>query len=147
MNTDRPIYGRLTVAGNKHSLGHAPNLFEAFRRAAVSLSNLRVTDAHTILIELSFSKLADSTILDRETQLLHEMKDHMLTDPNIEIYPGVPLSRMHEAMMSPEYDAYNAVCQPDKRIGLDPETILQIKKSYEAAWPDCYRHFPLWVDS
>ncbi len=145
MNPARETFGRLTIGTHKHTLGKAPGFAETLVRAAQVLKAERVTDTTVVVIELSFSRLPEASSLDRESQLLNELNSHVLTDPDEEIYPGVTLGRIQEVMLSESFIAYNELCQPDKRVGVEQSTIDLTRAKYEQAFPDCWPHFPLWI--
>jgi len=48
-------------------------------------------------------------------------------------------------MMTPEYNAYEAICDPLKRQGLSQSDIDRITQEYHSVACDCFEHFPKWI--
>lgn len=147
MNFDREYFGRLTIHDSKIDLGFAP-LAIVLQRATNQLMKAKTPNAAAlnIAIELSTSKLPDVGILSREQSLLNEMQS-LAVDDDEEIYPGITASRVAEVFDTPECAAYRKICEPANRIGLTPEECDAIRGAYASRFPDCFPHFPKWLDS
>ena len=149
MNPNRAIYGRLTINDEKKSLGRAPGINEMLQRIQQQYlkseyrgENLR------LIVELSFEEIPQfESIMSRQQQLEAEAQSMMITDQSEEVFPGITLARVNEVYFSPEYKAYEHVCAPENRIGLDESEIARIRQSYAERFPDCIDKFPLWRDS
>ena len=147
MNLDRAYHGRVTLVGKKIKLGHArlPILIQRF---AEEFKAARFTGAKiTGVFEFSSDPLPDAGLLDRETQLMHEM-GALFADDLEEVFPGVTASRVADVMQSDQFNNYAQLAgYPEKRIGVDSQFIEDMRIRYEIAYPDCAPHFPRWVDS
>jgi len=148
MNPQRQLYGRITINGNRTDLGFT-TLNTMFIRAAqvYARTQSRSPDIN-IIMELSAAKLPDSSILNREAIIEQSLAAQIVTDPNEESpFEGISIGRVQEAMTSPEYILWYQYCQPDVRIGIDPQEIQLAKDAYMKAFPDCAPHFPKWIES
>lgn len=146
MNMDRPYFGRVTVNDSKIKLGKT-ELIEVLKRLVVQLSEHKSpsTSRIQIIVELSTDPLPESSIMSREQTLALEMQS-LIVDDSEEVFPGVTAARVAEVMVTPEYEAYRLICEPDKRIGVPDHDIALIRSTYFSMFPDCIMYFPLWVE-
>lgn len=146
MSPETPLFGRLTLGSNRISLGRA-GFATLFLRATGELHKHRVGDDVVVQIEMSRNKLPDSTTFDKASIIEHSIAAQILTDQNAESpFPGITVGRVTEVMMSPEYAAYEAICDPIKRLGLTNFAIDGARLTYELCFPDCAPYFPKWID-
>lgn len=146
MKGDTLLFGRLTIGANRINLGRG-NITVLSIRMAEQLASIRVTDEAVIQLEMSRSKLPDSTTFDKTAYYEQQVAAKISTDPNEESpFPGITLGRVVEVMSSPIYEAYAAICEPNKRLGLTIRDLERIKLAYESTFPDCAPHFPLWIE-
>lgn len=145
MNPDTPLYGRITTGQTRTSLGRAA-ISTLMIRAMEQIRKTRHAETLVIQIELSPSKLQDSSTFDRHSILAAEQAQLAVDSSSGESpFPGISLARVAEAIASPEYAAYEKICDPEQRIGLNEATIKSITESYSSAFPDCFSSFPRWV--
>lgn len=148
MNPTRPLYGRITVNGKRTDLGFAPINIMFVRAAQVYQSTPAKGSEISLTVELSAVRLPDSSILNREAVVEQSLAAQIVTDPNEESpFDGISMGRVQEAMASPEYALWYQYCQPDNRIGVDPNDIQNALDAYNVRFPDCVVHFPKWIDS
>ncbi|MGL5935893.1 MAG: hypothetical protein ACRCZI_09765 [Cetobacterium sp.] len=146
MAPDTLLFGRLTHNGKRINLGRAP-ITILLTRALEEMRKLRKSDEMVIQMEFGTSKLPDSTTFDKLTVIEQQLAQNIMTDPNEESpFPGITIGRVTEVMMSPQYIAYEAICEPTKRMGLPDFDITMIRDSYVTKFPDCSPHFPKWID-
>lgn len=146
MSPDSPLFGRITIGSARKSLGHAA-LSLLMIRAAEEIRRAKHRDDLLITLEFSPSKLPDSTVFDRASVIEQQVASHCITDLSAESpFPGITVGRVAAVMMTPEYAAYEALCEPDRRQGLTTPEIERIMADYFAVAPDCYQHFPKWID-
>jgi hypothetical protein len=142
MSPDTPMFGRITIGTNRISLGRAGTT-TLLVRVSEQMRKLRATEESIIQIELSRSPLPDATTFDRLARQEQQFAERIETDPTAESpWPGITIGRVSECMASPEYEAFNEICDPEKRMLLTPEQINEIQWAYQRAYPDCARHFP-----
>lgn len=151
MNPNRELYGRITLNGEKKSLGRAPSLNELLRRVAVEYTNHKYQGEKLVgIIELSYEKLpAEATIMSREDQLAHELMTHTKSyeeAKNDVMENGLTWARMCEIMEHPEWDYYVRLCQPANRIGIADSEIERIRGVMQAAFDDDYKLVRNWID-
>lgn len=147
MNPERIVFGRVTINGDKTSLGRAKFVTLLQRLAQTFHSKEYRGGKLQLIVEISDDPLPVATIMSREDQLTHELQTHMVTDPDEEAFPGVTISRMLQVIETTTYEQYNHICEPSHRVGLDRQTIQSIRDKYAEEFPDCVAHFPLWRDS
>lgn len=146
MSPETPLFGRLTLGSNRVSLGRA-GFATLFLRAANELKKQRVGDDTVIQLELSRNRLPDSTTFDKAAIIEHSIAARTLSNDDDESpFPGITVGRVAEVMMSQEYQAYEAICEPTKRMGISNPEIHEIASAYKEFAPDCFDHFPKWVD-
>lgn len=145
MSPDTPLFGRLTLGGSKISLGRAGfNILMI--RASEQIQKHRIGDDTIIILEASRGKLMDSSSLDRAAVQEHQFNENIITDSNAESpFPGITIGRVAEVMMTHEYVAYEAICDPTKRQGLSQVDIQEITMAYHSIARDCFPHFPKWI--
>ena len=151
MNLDRKLFGRVTIDSKPISLGHATivdlakRLIEQYRLARAS-PNGKVS----ILVEISHDRIPELGLLDEEQQLLRQFNS-MLNESSLDEptdWPGITMSRVVEVSAMPEFEAYKLLAtNPNKRLGLTQLQIERIREAYRRAAPDCFEHFPKWIDS
>lgn len=146
MNLKRPLFGRITIGTTRSTLGKA-EVSTMFVRAVEQMRKSRNDDG-VVLIELSFAPLPDTTKLDRVTMLEQEFANNITSDPDAESpFPGITIGRVTEVMESAEYLAYEALCDPEHRAGVSQDHIDLVRQRYHDRFPDCFEHFPKWIDS
>lgn len=151
MNPNRTIYGRITINGDRKSLGKTMSLNPMLHRIAETyeLTKYNGEDA-TILIELSYKEIPRfESLLSREQQLEQESLA-LIADPSDEVFEsgsGVTAARAAEAFMSPEAKEYAFLCEPQNRIGVPISHIEQIRETYKSTFPDVFPYFPVWRNS
>lgn len=147
MSPDSKFYGRLSIGANRSSLGHAP-MKVILIRASEQIQKAKHREDMIITLEMSPSRLPDSTVFDKAAVIEQQLSSSVITDPDVESpFPGITVGRVAEVMMTPEYVAYEAICSPDKRMGLSQPDIDRITQEYFRVCPDCFEHFPKWIDS
>ena len=145
MSPESKLFGRVSIGANRSSLGHAP-LNILLVRASQEIQKAKHREDMIITLEMSPSKLPDSTVFDKATVIEQQLATAIVTDPNEESpFPGITVGRVAEVMMTPEYVAYEEICEPDKRMGLLPSEIDRITQEYFAIARDCFDHFPKWI--
>ena len=146
MSPNTPLFGRLTLGNNRISLGRE-STSELLMRAAEQIRQNRIGDDTVIQIELCRNKLPDASTFNRITLLEQELAAKIITDAKADSpFPGISVGRVVEVMGTKEYEAYESICKPDNRIGLTEVDIIEIKVAYQTVAPDCFTHFPQWVD-
>lgn len=146
MSPETPLFGRLTLGSNRVSLGRA-GFATLFLRAANELKKQRVGDDTVIQLELSRNRLPDSTTFDKAAIIEHSIAARTLSNDDDESpFPGITVGRVAEAMSDSRYIAYAHVCEPVNRIGAGQLDIENIRFAYQNKFPDCFDHFPKWVD-
>lgn len=148
MNPTRPLFGRLTINSKRTDLGHAtfPQLLQ--RAAQTFIASRSDSRDLNIIMEVSAAQLPDSSILSREQQLEQSIAAHVVTDGDEESpFEGITIARVQEAMSSQEYSRYAEMCLPDKRLGVPDDLIFMAREAYRDAYPDCFEHFPRWIES
>lgn len=144
MNPDRPIYARVTIGSQKIDLSKSPDLRTFIIRLTEQMGKSRLDTDAVGIVEYSFSSLPHNLTLDRETQLMHEMKG-LYTPDDEEVFPGVTAARAVEAYQSESFKNYQLIAaNPDKRIGLSNGDIDLIKSLYFEEFPDVADHIPPW---
>ena len=147
MAPDTLMYGRLTHKGKRTTLGRAP-ISTLMIRAVEEIRKLRKTDDTVIQIEISVSKLLDSTTFDSHALLEQEFATQLITDLDQEsVFPGITMHRVGQAMGSESYLNYSMLCEPEKRIGFSNSHIEEWRERYRSEFPDCFPHFPKWIES
>jgi hypothetical protein len=148
MNLNRVMFGRINIGSKRHSLGQA-NLATLLIRMRSILDSARVDSKEVLItVEMSTSALPESSTFSRESQIEQSLASLMITDADEESpFPGITIGRVAEVMSSPEYQGYALVCEPDKRIGVPDSHIELLRTQYQLFAPDCFEHFPRWVDS
>lgn len=145
MSPESKLYGRLTVGANRSSIGHAP-LNVLLVRASQEIQKAKHREEMIITLEMSPSRLPDSTVFDKAAVIEQQLSSSIITDPNSESpFPGITVGRVAEIMMTPEYIAYEAICEPDKRMGLNSVEVELIRFTYQSAYEDCFQYFPKWI--
>lgn len=145
MSPDSKLYGRLTVGANRSSLGHAP-LNVLLVRASQEIQKAKHREEMIITLEMSPSRLPDSTVFDKAAVIEQQLSSSIITDADAESpFPGITVGRVAEVMMSPEYVAYESICEPEKRMGLSQPDIDRITQEYHNLARDCFQHFPKWI--
>lgn len=144
MNPNRKTFGRLTINGDSISLGHA-TVREIIQRAIEQYGKKRYEGEQLkMAIEISDMKMAgNESVLTREQQLEAEMQS-LFTPVEAEVFPGVTAAEALEAFESPEYRAYEQICEPTKRIGVPDQTITEIREAYAQKFPNVFPHSPVW---
>lgn len=146
MSPDTPLFGRLTLGGNRINLGRG-GFNVLMIRAAEQLKKLRVGDDTVIQIECSRNRMQDASTFDKLQVIEHQLAAKTITDPSTESpFPGVTVGRVNEAMASQEYAAYAEICDPIKRLGLTKFFIDGTRLAYEQCFPDCAPYFPKWIE-
>jgi hypothetical protein len=147
MSPDTPMFGRVTINGNRISLGRAGTT-TLLIRLAQQLRKVRPSDDSVIQVELSRNNLPDSTTFDKLAREEQQFAERVITDRDaLSPWPGVTVGTVALAMESPEYIAYNEICDPQKRIGMSDLKIQRIIDAYATLFPDCISHFPKWIES
>ena len=146
MSPDTPLFGRMTIGSNRINLGRGGfNLLMV--RATEQLQKHRVNDDTVIQIECSRNRLQDSTTFDKMQVVEQQLASQVITDMSAESpFPGITVGRVAEVMMTQEYISFEAICSPDKRLGLTMRDVERIQLAYFQAFPDCAPHFPKWID-
>jgi hypothetical protein len=146
MSPESKLYGRLTVGANRSSIGHAP-LNVLLVRASQEIQKAKHREEMIITLEMSPSRLPDSTVFDKAAIIEQQLSNSIVTDPNAESpFPGITVGRVAQVMMTPEYVAYAAICEPDKRMTLHQTEIDAIRIAYKRVAGDAMDYFPKWVD-
>lgn len=146
MNPDTPLFGRITINSKRISLGRAP-VTSLMIRAVEQMRKVRHREDMLIQIELSPSRLMESSTFDRLSVMEQQLAERVITDGDTDSpFEGIKVGRVAEAMESPEYEAYAEICDPVKRQGLSDDQIRLIRDAYEAKFPDCACHFPFWIE-
>lgn len=147
MSPDTPMFGRITVGGNRTTLGRGGSTV-LLMRVAEQLRKIRPNEDAVIQIELSRTPLPDATTFDKLARVEQSIATHIETDPDAASpWPGVTVGTVALAMASHEYVAYEEICDPHKRAGLTESEIERIVYAYSTMWPDCISHFPKWIES
>lgn len=147
MSPDIAFFGRITIDGKRSTLGRS-SYATILTRAAEQIRLARAKEESLIQIEISRGKFLDSTTFDKSALMEQELAQNSLTDPNDESpFPGITVGRVAEVMESPEYQAYEAICDPHKRNGLAASYVNSIILEYHETFPDCHPHFPKWIHS
>lgn len=145
MSPDTPLFGRLTLGSNRINLGRG-GMSVLLIRASEQVQKHRIGDDTVIQIEMCRNKLMDSTTFDRAAVVEQQLAGNIITDHNEESpFPGITIGRVADVMMTPEYVAYEAICEPEKRMGLSQPDIDRITQEYHAIAKDCFPHFPKWI--
>lgn len=145
MSPDSKLYGRLSIGVNRTSLGHAP-LTILLVRASQEIQKAKHREEMVITLEMSPTRLPDSTVFDKASVMEQQLSANIITDPDAESpFPGITMGRVSDVMMTPEYTAYEAICEPEKRMGLGQGDIDRITQEYHAIAKDCFPHFPKWI--
>jgi hypothetical protein len=143
MSPDTPLFGRITIGANRISLGRAGTT-ALMIRVLEQMRKVRASEDSVIQIELSRAPLPDATTFDRLARQEQQLAERVITDPDAASpFPGITVGRVAEVMSSPEYEAFNEVCDPDKRAGLSPDEVNNIQWAYQRAFPDCAPFFPV----
>lgn len=146
MSPETPMFARLTYKGTRTNLGRAP-IHVLLTRAMEEMRKIRKADEMVIQLEFGTSKLPDATSFNRITLLEQELAAKIITDAKADSpFPGISVGRVVEVMGTKEYEAYESICKPDQRIGLSQVEIDLIRTAYADKFPDCFAHFPQWVD-
>lgn len=146
MNLDTPLFGRLTVSGKRITLGRG-TISTLMIRAVEQVKQIRLSEDGVIQIEISKAKLQDATTFDKYSILEQQVAAQTMTNPEDESpFPGITIGRVAEVMMTPEYEAYEKICDPANRVGLTTWQILDIKSAYHSVALDCVEHFPKWIN-
>lgn len=146
MSPTTPLFGRITFGNQRISLGRE-STSELLMRAAEQIRKNRIGDDTVIQIEICRNRLPDATSFNRISLLEQELAAKIITDAKAESpFPGISVGRVIEVMGTPEYEAYFQTCQPDQRIGLSQTELDRIRQEYQLIAPDCYSHFPKWID-
>ena len=146
MSPDTPLFGRITLGANRISLGRAGTT-TLFVRALEQIRKLRPSDDAVIQLEMSRSPLPDATTFDKLARAEHQLAERIVTDPDQPSpFPGITVGRVAEVMSTREYEAYNELCEPDKRMGLSQDEINAVYSAYWNVAADCIAHFPKWID-
>jgi hypothetical protein len=147
MSPDTPMFGRITINANRISLGRAGTT-TLLIRVAQQLRKLRPTDDAVVQIELSRNNLPDSSTFNKLAREEQQFAARVITDLDAPSpWPGVTVGTVARAMESPEYIAYNEICDPQKRMRLSDAEIQRIIDAYATLFPDCISHFPKWIES
>lgn len=145
MSPDTPMFGRLTLGANRVSLGRGGST-TLLIRVAEQLRKLRPTDDTVIQIELSRNHLPDSSTFDKLARAEQQLSQRVITDANAPSpFPNITVGRVAEVMATPEYMAYEAICEPNNRITLSENDIADIIHAYTRIAPECISYFPKWV--
>lgn len=147
MNPSRNLYARMTLNGERKSLGCAPMNEIVTRLTSQYLKHKYDGNKLQLIVEISYDELPAESIMSREQQLESELASHMITDPAEELFPGVTVARMQQVIETELFEQYKHICEPSNRIGLDQSIIDDIRSRYRDEYPDCVAHFPLWRDS
>jgi len=146
MSPDSVLFARMTVGSSRIDLGRA-KLPVLLIRMVEELRKVRPAEEAVIQLEMSRSKLMDASSFNYASLIEQQLAAQVIADPSVESpFPGVSLGRVADVMSSPEYDRYLHICEPSKRMGLTQDVILTICTEYLAFAPDCYEHFPKWID-
>lgn len=145
MSPETPMFARLTHGAKRINLGRAP-INVLMIRAMEEMKKIRKADEMVLQLEFGTSKLMDSTTFDRAAIQEQEFAQNLVTDRDAESpFPGITIGRVADVMMTPEYTAYEAICEPEKRMGLSQPDIDRITQEYHAIAKDCFPHFPKWI--
>lgn len=145
MSPETPMFARLTHGAKRINLGRAP-INVLMIRAMEEMKKIRKQDEMVLQIEFGTSRLMDSTTFDRVAIQEHQFNENIITDSNAESpFPGITIGRVAEVMMTPEYAAYEAICDPLKRQGLSQIDIQEITIAYHTIARDCFPYFPKWI--
>lgn len=146
MNLDTPLFGRLTVSGKRITLGRG-TISTLMIRAVEQVKQIRLSEDGVIQIEISKAKLQDATTFDKYSILEQQVAAQTMTNPDDESpFPGITIGRVAEVMVTPEYEAYEKICDPARRVGITSFDMEMIRDSYVSKFPDCAQHFPKWID-
>lgn len=148
MNLNRKLYAQITVGNTTSTLG-AADLDTITLRFRNHLASARLTDTTLVTFRVSHSPIEDSLSNNPASKLAMEFESLLENDPEADSpYEGISMGRVHEAMESIEFAEYQRIAsKPDNRIGFSLEVINLITNNYRNRFPDCFAHFPLWVDS
>ncbi len=145
MSPDTPIFGRLTLGSNRINLGRG-GFHILMVRAAEQLQKHRIGDDTVIQIEMCRNRLQDATTFDKLQVIEQQLGAQIITDADAESpFPGITVGRVAMVMMTPEYVAYESICEPEKRMGLSQGDIDRITQEYHSIARDCFPHFPKWI--
>lgn len=140
------MFGRVTIGANRISLGRAGTT-TLLIRVAEQLRKIRPADDTVVQIELSRNLLPDATTFNQLARAEAQFAERVIVDPTLESpFPGITIGRVAEVMATPEYEAYEAICEPDKRMSMTLEEIREIIRAYSEIAFDCITHFPKWVN-
>lgn len=146
MSPDTPMFGRITINANRISLGRCGTSM-LLVRVAQQLRKIRPSDDTVIQIELSRNNLPDSTTFDKLASAERQLGERIITNMDAASpFPYITVGRVAEVMATPEYEAYDAICVPEKRMTLSQSDIDRIIQAYVKVAPDCVSHFPKWID-
>lgn len=146
MSPDTPMFGRITIGANRTSLGRAGTT-TLLIRVAEQLRKVRPSDDTVVQIELSRNLLPDSTTFDKLSRAEAQFAERVIADPTTASpFPGITVGRVAEVMATPEYEAFEAICEPEKRMSMTLEEIREITAAYSEVAFDCITHFPKWVE-
>jgi hypothetical protein len=147
MSPETPLFGRMTHNGKRINLGRAPT-HVLMTRALEEMRKLRKSDEMIIQLEFGTSRLQDATTFDKMQVVVQQLAAQIITDVDVESpFSGITVGRVAEAMASESYANYSMLCEPDKRIGFADSIINDWRTRYSQEFPDCFPHFPKWIDS
>lgn len=97
-------------------------------------------------VEIANSPLSNS-LLSREQELEQSIMSQAIVNLDEIIYPpDVTLRECNEAWGSPEGELMFKYQRAESRMGIDPETLAQIKADYESKFPRVALHGPKWTN-
>lgn len=148
MNPNRAIYGRLTINGEKKSLGKAPGINEILQRIQQQFikHEYRGNDLK-LLVELSFDELPKfESLMTREQQLEAEFAQMSQVDPDAIFLEETGLTHKQLSIIcaDPLFIQYQEICDPAKRMGLDESFIARIRDEANAKFEPHLHHLAKW---
>ena len=146
MNPNREIYGRMTINGERKSLGAAPNFMELTRRLATQYNKWPSNGKCTGILEFSYEPLPEETIVDKETQLAHEMQALMVTDPNEMLDIGITAGRLDEITDDADFHLYSRMCVAANRVGVPDSEISRIRQACADKFGEDHTKIRFWQD-
>lgn len=146
MNQDQTLFVRIAHHGDVTQQIEVPDLraammaiFESFKSAP----HRKVL----MTIEVSNQPMK-SSLLNHAQQVELEIQRNAITDPDAIVFPpDVTHQECVDAWESSEGKLMFAYQRAENRMGVDPETLAQIKSNYESKFPRVAPHGPKWTSS
>lgn len=146
MNPERLLYGRMNVKGEKINLGRAQLQDMLVRVTRQYIKFPAPRGEYSVILELSTEPLPAETIVDKETQLAHEMQALMVTDPNEMLDIGITAGRLDEITDDADFHLYSRMCVAANRVGVPDSEISRIKQACTDKFGEDHTKIRFWQD-